>query len=216
MRKRNQRKELRRFKSTMLLDKRPIDNFQTGSPQHEAVLTNGTWIAHRRSKSFRQIYTQLQRNILALDLRSSEHWQVLSYNKEGHYAPHYDYMNPKTNNAIVNLAGNRIATVLVILQTAKLGGTTVFPKLGVNIRPKIGDVIVWINILPNSLADHDTLHAACPILDGVKIGATLWVHEYHQEQRLRCSIDSEYFNTERFFKPFLSAADYQLTRQYFD
>lgn len=69
------------------------------------------------------MFRNLQKDIGALDLRRSEPWQILSYNKEGYYAPHYDYLSPGSNKQLVEMSGNRIATVLVILQIAKKGGS---------------------------------------------------------------------------------------------
>ncbi|UMM38580.1 hypothetical protein L5515_009938 [Caenorhabditis briggsae] len=155
---------------------------KTETPEKSQVrAANGTWLIHTKRPNFARMFWNLQVNIRALDLSTAEPWQILSYNSEGYYAPHYDFLNPETNKVLVESRGNRIATVLVILQIAKKGGTTVFPKININIRPKIGDVVVWLNTVPDGESDSQTLHAACPIKEGTKIGATLWVHANGQE-----------------------------------
>ncbi|CAI2352756.1 unnamed protein product [Caenorhabditis sp. 36 PRJEB53466] len=143
---------------------------------------NGTWLRHEDRPHFARIFRNLQTQIGALDLSTAEPWQILSYNADGYYAPHYDYLNPATNRMLLDERGNRIATVLVILQIAKNGGTTVFPKIDLNIRPKAGDVVVWLNFETSGESDPLTLHAACPIKNGTKIGATLWSNEPESEE----------------------------------
>ncbi|CAQ35068.1 Fe2OG dioxygenase domain-containing protein [Caenorhabditis elegans] len=159
------------------LEQLKISGFTTTPEKSQVRAANGTWLIHTGRPSFARIFEGLQANINSLDLSTAEPWQILSYNADGYYAPHYDYLNPATNVQLVEGRGNRIATVLVILQIAKKGGTTVFPRLNLNIRPKAGDVIVWLNTLSTGESNSQTLHAACPIHEGTKIGATLWVHE---------------------------------------
>ena len=52
----------------------------------------------------------------------------------------------------------------------KIKSATIFPRLGLNIRPNAGDILVWQNIEVDAKNDLMSLHAACPIWDGVKIG----------------------------------------------
>ncbi|EGT49115.1 CBN-PHY-4 protein [Caenorhabditis brenneri] len=176
---------------------------KTETPEKSQVrAANGTWLMHTNRLNFARIFRNLQLNIDALDLTTAEPWQILSYNSDGYYAPHYDFLNPETNRQLVDSRGNRIATVLVILQIAKKGGTTVFPKINLNIRPKAGDVIVWLNTLSSGESDPQTLHAACPIKEGNKIGATLWVHSKGQELSLPCSLQENVYETKNFLQEY--------------
>lgn len=48
------------------------------------------------------------------------------------------------------------------------GGATVFPHLGVAVRPVKGTAVVWYNLLPDGNGDPRTFHGACPVLHGSK------------------------------------------------
>lgn len=85
---------------------------------------NGTWFEHEAIPIFGQLFQRLQ-HILLFDLHASEQWQVLSYEPGGHYAPHYDYLQRANANEFdywMSTYGNRLATFLLILETASKGG----------------------------------------------------------------------------------------------
>lgn len=53
------------------------------------------------------------------------------------------------------------------------GGSTVFPWLGVALKPEKGTAAVWFNLYPSGNGDLRTRHAACPVLQGSKWGIYL-------------------------------------------
>lgn len=50
------------------------------------------------------------------------------------------------------------------------GGATVFPWLGVALKPVKGTAAVWFNLFSSGNGDLRTRHAACPVLQGSKWG----------------------------------------------
>lgn len=52
------------------------------------------------------------------------------------------------------------------------GGSTVFPDIGISVKPEKGAALVWYNLLRNGEGDRRTLHAACPVISGIKWGQT--------------------------------------------
>lgn len=50
------------------------------------------------------------------------------------------------------------------------GGATVFPVVGVAVKPKKGTAAFWYNLYPSGDGDKLTRHAACPVLAGSKWG----------------------------------------------
>ena len=53
------------------------------------------------------------------------------------------------------------------------GGRTVFPRIGVSVKPIAGSALFWYNIHDTGEPDRLTLHGACPILYGTKWGKKL-------------------------------------------
>jgi prolyl 4-hydroxylase len=48
-------------------------------------------------------------------------------------------------------------------------------RTGFRVAPKRGDAILFYNQLPGGAVDHNSLHGACPVLEGEKWGANLWI-----------------------------------------
>lgn len=48
------------------------------------------------------------------------------------------------------------------------GGYTVFPKLNVFLKPVKGAMVSWHNLHRSLNKDSRTLHAGCPVIEGVK------------------------------------------------
>ncbi|KAL1378717.1 hypothetical protein pipiens_015402 [Culex pipiens pipiens] len=119
---------------------------------------------------------------------SYEMLQVNNYGLGGFYSIHYDWSasaNPFPNKGL----GNRIATLMFYLSDVQEGGSTVFPRLNLAVRPRKGTAIFWYNLHRNGKGDKKTLHAACPVLIGSKWVANKWIHEHHQEFVRPCELD---------------------------
>uniref|UniRef100_A0A7S3PXY7 Fe2OG dioxygenase domain-containing protein n=1 Tax=Chaetoceros debilis TaxID=122233 RepID=A0A7S3PXY7_9STRA len=125
-----------------------------------------------------------------------EYTQVLRYGYSEKYSGHVDYFDPNlyqndanTLNLIQNGKKNRLSTVFWYLSDVKEGGETNFPRYGaapqpwdldkcgegLMVKPEKGKVIVFYSLKPNGEGDELSLHAACPVKDGVKWAANKWV-----------------------------------------
>ena len=65
------------------------------------------------------------------------------------------------------------------LEQFRNNGGTNFPLLNVTVRPKLGRVIIWTNVLndyPNYIEDR-TDHQALVVTHGTKYGANFWFHQ---------------------------------------
>ncbi|XP_059356831.1 prolyl 4-hydroxylase subunit alpha-1-like [Carassius carassius] len=118
-------------------------------------------------------------DITGLSMESAEHLHVQNYGIGGKYEPHYDAWD--TENG-------RIATFLIYMSDVEKGGATVFPEVGVALKPKKGSAVFWYNLHKNGKVDSNTEHAGCPVLWGNKWVANKWIHEYGQEFRRPCSL----------------------------
>jgi len=92
---------------------------------------------------------------------------VLRYRPGQEYRRHLD--------TIAGARNQRIRTVLIYLNHGFGGGETQFPVLGLTIRPRGGDAIVFDTLLPDGSPDTRALHAGAPVTAGAKWLATRWI-----------------------------------------
>ena len=64
-------------------------------------------------------------------------------------------------------SGNRVATVLTVLENPEAGGATIWPYAGISVFGKKGSGIFWHNLRKSDAPDLYTQHAACPVLLGM-------------------------------------------------
>ncbi|XP_015792160.1 prolyl 4-hydroxylase subunit alpha-2-like [Tetranychus urticae] len=128
----------------------------------------------------------------------SELMQVANYGMGGHYTPHYDYLivdRPPEERHLVPereaYAGDRTATLMFYLSDVQKGGGTVFPRLGVSLKPRKNSAAFWYNLQYNGEAYEDTMHGACPVLLGEKWVANHWIREVGQAFRRKCKLNPD-------------------------
>ncbi|KAK5979010.1 hypothetical protein GCK32_020136 [Trichostrongylus colubriformis] len=68
-----------------------------------------------------------------------------------------------------------------MLQPPTSGGGTTFPLLNITVMPSIGDVVFWTNMNIYQGLNGKSLHGGCPVWEGEKVIATLWIRSYDQE-----------------------------------
>ncbi|WP_427311361.1 2OG-Fe(II) oxygenase [Cupriavidus sp. H39] len=105
--------------------------------------------------------------------------QILNYKPGGEYQPHFDYFNPQRPGEARQLAvgGQRIATLVIYLNTPEAGGATAFPRVGLEVAPVKGNAVYFSYLLPDGTLDDRTLHAGLPVATGEKWIATKWLRE---------------------------------------
>ncbi len=105
-----------------------------------------------------------------------EAFQVLRYEVGQQYITHHDYSTSQRDMA----CGPRIITALLYLSNVEEGGETVFPDLGINIKPKKGRAVFFPDVLSNDLFSPDlrVSHKAKPVLKGQKYAVNTWIHLY--------------------------------------
>ena len=103
-----------------------------------------------------------------------EAFQVLKYEKGQLYKIHHDssFMQTKL------VCGTRVLTVFLYLSDVEEGGETVFPLLGIEVKPKRGRALIWPGVLNEhpDMIDSRTIHEALPVVSGVKYAANTWIH----------------------------------------
>ncbi|XP_065202589.1 prolyl 4-hydroxylase subunit alpha-2-like [Planococcus citri] len=122
--------------------------------------------------------TKRMEDISDLSISSSERWQVINYAPGGFYLLHSDYLSGKVSS--VKTSGNRMSTMLFYLNEVTLGGETVFPRIGVSVKPTKGLGLVWHNVHPDGSKNFLMNHSACPVIIGLKWGFTQWMRSHNQ------------------------------------
>jgi len=119
-----------------------------------------------------------ERMILAagLDVRCAEPLAVLRYLPGEQYKPHYDSIGSAAlARDPLGAAGDRTATLLAYLNTPEAGGATAFPRLGISVAARRGDVLVFANVGPDGQPSRLALHSGEPVEEGEKWLASIWV-----------------------------------------
>lgn len=94
---------------------------------------------------------------------------ILRYKGGQEYKPHFDFVRSETNQ--------RFKTVLIYLNHDYKGGETVFPEIGLKVRGRKGDALIFTSALPDRSVDPLSKHAGMPITSGVKYLCTKWIRE---------------------------------------
>ena len=95
-------------------------------------------------------------------------------------ANHQDYFDARdcSTTAIIAAGGQRIATVLVYLNTPNAGGETVFADIQLEVVPHTGHAVHFAFPAANEI--DRTLHSGAPVIQGEKWVATVWFRDSPQ------------------------------------
>lgn len=138
-----------------------------------------TWLSHGENPTVQTI-VDIMAAIAGLDSQRAERMQVIRYSNGGEYKPHFDSYNLETERGRRCTAGRgqRTHTALLYLNEGFSGGATLFPSLGLEVRPRQGAVLTFENCVSGSTLRHEkSLHAGAPVIEGEKWAATLWFRE---------------------------------------
>ena len=113
--------------------------------------------------------------LLDWPVENGEGLQILRYRPGAEYKPHYDYFDPAQPGtaALLQRGGQRLATLVMYLNTPARGGATTFPDVQFEVMPVRGNAVFFSYGLP--LPETRTLHGGAPVLEGEKWVATKWL-----------------------------------------
>ncbi|MFC5436341.1 2OG-Fe(II) oxygenase [Rhodanobacter umsongensis] len=114
-------------------------------------------------------------DLLGVPVDHGEGLQILHYLPGQAYEPHYDWFDPEQPGfaAITAAGGQRIASVVMYLNTPALGGGTAFPEIGLTVTARRGSAVYFAY----EGGDRSSLHAGLPVQRGEKWIATKWLRE---------------------------------------
>ncbi|WOK94417.1 putative prolyl 4-hydroxylase 9 [Canna indica] len=125
---------------------------------------------------------------------NGEAFNILRYELGQRYASHYDAFDPAQYGP---QKSHRVATFLLYMSDVEEGGETCFPFengfimhigydyekcIGLKIKPRMGDGILFYSMFVNHTIDPTSLHGSCPVIKGEKWVATKWIRDQREEQ----------------------------------
>lgn len=114
----------------------------------------------------------LNRRLAAISDSSFEQGEatlILRYKGGQEYKPHFDFVRSEDNQ--------RFRTVLVYLNHDYKGGETCFPEIGLEVKGRKGDALIFTSALADRTVDPLSKHAGMPVTQGAKYLCTKWIRE---------------------------------------
>lgn len=113
-------------------------------------------------------------SMIGIDASYSEVIQGQYYDVGQQFKEHTDYFEADQFEQYAAARGQRTYTFMIYLNDVEAGGETEFLRLGVKITPKSGRALIWNNLTPQGMPNHNTMHQAHPVLAGYKCVITKW------------------------------------------
>jgi len=161
------------------LERSPVVNPDTGD---ENLIDARTSMGAMFQVGEHPLIARIEARIAALTGVPAEHGeglQILNYKPGGEYQPHFDFFNPARPGEArqLRVGGQRIATLVIYLNSPPAGGATAFPRLGLEVAPVKGNAVYFAYRMADGRLDERTLHAGLPVASGEKWIATKWLRE---------------------------------------
>lgn len=141
--------------------------------------SSGTFLPKTSEPDAAKKIRQLAKELTGLPKKNGEDLQILHYGIGAEYQPHFDYFDPGSPGGEFHYrrGGQRVATLIVYLNTPDLGGETIFPKAKITVAPKKGKAVLFYNVDRHNRPDPRSFHGGAPVVAGEKWIATLWMRE---------------------------------------
>ena len=149
----------------------------SGKPVLHEARTSSSMFLKRGQNDLVTCIEQRISNLTGLPVEHGEGIQILRYDIGQEYRKHYDYFNPEreTTPHHIKRGGQRIATLLMYLNTPDGGGATTFPHAGISVHANEGNALLFRYDTPTPATK--TLHCGEPVTSGVKWVATKWLRQ---------------------------------------
>ena len=137
------------------------------------------WVPHNADPLVLDLARRIA-ELVQIPLSHAESFQVIHYGPEQEYKPHFDAWKLDSERGIrcMTRGGQRLITALLYLNHVEAGGSTIFPKLDMQVRPVPGNLVVFHNCHIGSNTRHPhSLHGGMPVQAGEKWAANLWFRE---------------------------------------
>jgi len=149
----------------------------TGASEVNSARTSEGMFFNRGENPICQRIEARLAKLLDWPVENGEGLQILRYRPGAEYKPHYDYFDPAQPGtpSILKRGGQRVATVVMYLNSPTVGGGTTFPDVNLEVAPLKGHAVFFS--YDRAHPSTRTLHGGAPVLEGEKWVATKWLRE---------------------------------------
>ncbi len=161
------------------LKRSEVVNRDTGAFEVNDVRTSaGTHFTRGENETVSKVEARIAK-ITGIPVENGEPLQVLYYQEGGEYLPHQDFFEPSDPGSAVHMeaGGQRVATLVMYLNTVPGGGETDFPKIGLSVKARQGCGIYFEYTNKQNQLDTRCLHAGVPVVEGEKWIVTKWLRQ---------------------------------------
>ncbi len=147
-----------------------------GSEVNAARTSDGMFFERGENELIKRVESRLAA-LVGWPVDHGEGLQVLRYRPGAEYLPHYDYFDPghASTPGILKRGGQRVASLVMYLNTPKAGGATIFPDIRLDVSPIKGNAVFFSYDRPHPMTL--SLHGGAPVIEGEKWVATKWLRE---------------------------------------
>jgi prolyl 4-hydroxylase len=137
-------KALMRDAAPRLIRSRTVDTLTGGEELNHDRTSHGMFYTRGETAVVRRVEARIAR-LLNWPVQNGEGLQVLRYRPGAEYKPHYDYFDPGEPGTpkILQRGGQRVGSLIMYLQEPEEGGATVFPDIGLRVRPLRGSAVFF-------------------------------------------------------------------------
>ena len=116
-------------------------------------------------------------SLLGWNIKESERFQFIAYNKGQEYVPHFDAFDlEQIRSSQSKVTTQRMVTNIIYLNENFSGGETFFPKLNLSIKAELGMMLSFENCISNTdFLNPFTIHQSNPIKQGKKYVLVSWL-----------------------------------------
>jgi prolyl 4-hydroxylase len=158
------------------LERSAVTDDGTESKQSEARTSSGVFFERGETALLARIESRIAA-LLDWPVHCSEDLHVLRYGKDQQYEPHHDYFEPAEGAwaPVFRRGGQRVASLVIYLNTPPRGGSTVFPDVPIEVRAVQGNAVFFA--YETAAASSRTLHGGAPVIEGEKWAAVKWFRQ---------------------------------------
>jgi len=153
-----------------------VDNATGGTEVNASRTSEGMFFTRGEAPLIATLEQRIA-ELLCWPVDHGEGLQILRYRPGAEYLPHHDYFDPVHPGTahILQRGGQRLASLVIYLQSPEAGGATVFPDVGLEVAPVRGNAVFFSYDRPHP-STH-TLHGGAPVTAGEKWVATKWLRQ---------------------------------------